>query len=87
MTVLQDQPTTSLGRATRLVVGVLLGTVTVVVTNLGKAARPGIAHLTAHGYALLGLGFIDAAAFTHSLFAGLLVTGISWLVFEWKASE
>jgi hypothetical protein len=35
----------------------------------------------------MGLGFIDAAAFVHSLFAGLFVTGITFLLFEWKVSD
>jgi len=51
-----------------------------------RAARPVASHLSDHAYSILGIGFIDAAAFTHSAFTGLLVTGVSFLVFEWKVS-
>lgn len=38
-------------------------------------------------YSVCGLGLISAAAFVHSTFTGLLVTGIMFLVFEWKVSD
>ena len=44
-------------------------------------------HLQDHIYSVLGFGFIDAAAFVHSVFTGLLVTGVSFLVFEWKVGD
>lgn len=40
-----------------------------------------------HAYSLVGFGCISAASFVHSVFTGLLVTGILCLVFEWKVSE
>lgn len=61
----------------------LAATVTVMKTN----ARPAVNHLKIHAYGIIGLAFIDAAAFVHSSFTGLLVTGVSFLVFEWKVSE
>lgn len=53
---------------------------------LRAKATPAVAHVQEHAYTLIGFGLIDAAVFTHSLFAGLLVTGISWIVFEWKVT-
>jgi hypothetical protein len=57
---------------------------------VGKAARshavPLARHVREHAYSFLGMGFVDAAAFTHSLFTGLLVTGLMWFLFEWKVS-
>lgn len=47
-------------------------------------AAPGVKH---HGYTIAGFGCISGAAFVHSVFTGLLVTGILFLVFEWKVSE
>jgi hypothetical protein len=38
-------------------------------------------------FAVMGFGCIDAAAFVHSLFTGLIVTGASFLIFEWKVSS
>jgi hypothetical protein len=73
-------------RITRLIISTLLGAVAVAGVNAKLAARPAVAHLAAHGYSIMGLSFIDAAAYRHSIFTGLLVTGISFLVFEWKAS-
>lgn len=52
----------------------------------GQAA-PVAGHLRDHAYSIAGLGFISAAAYVHSLFTGLLVTGILILIFEWKVSE
>ena len=51
------------------------------------SARPTVGHLRDHAYGILGLGCIDAAAFVHSTFTGLLVTGVSFLVFEWKVQS
>lgn len=51
-----------------------------------SAATPAVSHIREHLYSILGFCFFDAAMFTHSLFTGLLVTGISWFVFEWKVS-
>lgn len=49
--------------------------------------KPAARHVAEHAYSILGLGCIDSAAFYHSVFAGLLVTGASWFFFEWKVSE
>jgi len=50
-------------------------------------AIPVLGHIREHGYSITGLGCMSGAAFVHSLFSGLLVTGILFLVFEWKVSE
>jgi hypothetical protein len=57
------------------------------ITQYRKTSAPAREHLAAHGYSILGLGFVSAAAFTHSVFTGLLVTGLLFLLFEWKVSE
>jgi hypothetical protein len=44
-------------------------------------------HLQDHAYSICGFGLISGAAFVHSLFTGLLVAGVCFLVFEWKVSE
>jgi len=44
------------------------------------------AHIVEHGYSIIGLGLFDSAMFVHSVFTGLLVTGISFLAFEWKVA-
>ena len=49
--------------------------------------RPLRRHLADHAYTLLGFGCISAASFVHSVFTGLLVTGILFLVFEFKVGE
>jgi hypothetical protein len=67
--------------------GVLLAAVGIAAGIGRSTARPIAAHLRDHIYSIIGIGFIDAAAFTHSLFTGLLVTGISFLIFEWKVSD
>jgi hypothetical protein len=67
-------------------------------TFIGRAMRAGLTvartrsratagHIRDHGYTVVGFGLFDAAWFTHSLFSGLLVTGISFLAFEWKVSD
>jgi hypothetical protein len=83
---LEGQPGSRAGRLGRAVLGAILMAVTVTGISLRKTARPAVGHLAAHGYSLIGLGFISAAAYTHSLFAGLLVSGIAFILFEWKAS-
>jgi hypothetical protein len=49
--------------------------------------RPARAHFVDHVYSWAGFGCISAASFVHSVFTGLLVTGILALVFEWKVGE
>jgi len=56
-------------------------------TRLRRRAAPLASHIRDHVYSLLGLGCVSAAAFYHSVFSGLLVTGVLLLVFEWKVSE
>lgn len=77
--IANDGPLGIQGRA-RLVLAVILSAVV-------ATTRPAVNHLIDHGYTVLGLGCVDVAAFTHSMFTGFLVTGIMFLVFEWKVSE
>lgn len=44
-------------------------------------------HIRDHGLSWAAMGFIDAAAFVHSNFTGLLVTGILLFLFELKIGE
>ncbi len=44
-------------------------------------------HLADHAYTIAGFGCISAASFVHSVFTGLLTTGILLLVFEFKVGE
>jgi hypothetical protein len=57
------------------------------ITLVRNRAAPVAGHLRDHFYSIVGLGLIAAAAFVHSTFTGLLVTGILFLVFEWKVSD
>jgi len=50
-------------------------------------ARPSIRRASQHMFTVAGLACFDAAAFVHSVFAGLIVTGVSFLVLEWKVSD
>ncbi len=50
-------------------------------------AVPAASHLRDHGLTICGLGCISGAAFVHSIFTGLLVSGIEFLAYEWKVSE
>jgi hypothetical protein len=69
---------------TNAVLAVLLGAI----ITVGRATvRPTVNHLADHAYSIIGLGLISAAAFVHSTFTGLMVTGILFLVFEWKVSD
>ena len=51
-----------------------------------RRSRPLARHLADHGYTMIGLGLFDASCFVHSLFCGLMVSGISFIVFEFKVS-
>lgn len=66
---------------------VLMTAISIVVPEVQKHARPVVGHIREHAYGIIGLGCIDAAAFVHSTFTGLLVTGVSFLVFEWKVRD
>jgi hypothetical protein len=44
-------------------------------------------HIQDHGFSWAAMGFIDAACFVHSIFTGLLVTGILLFLFELKIGE
>lgn len=78
------------GRAERIwrqVLGGLLVAVTIA-GNVGRAqAKPTARHLREHAYSICGFLFISAAAFTHSVFTGLLVTGIMFFIYEWKVGD
>jgi hypothetical protein len=65
----------------------LRDTWTRVVATSKARSRPIRRHLADHAYTLAGFGFISAASYVHSLFTGLLVTGILFLVFEFKVGE
>jgi len=54
---------------------------------LRAKTKPTLAHIRDHAYSILGLGCIDAAMFVHSVFTGLLVAGVSFLIFEWKVQQ
>lgn len=51
------------------------------------SATPLARHFADNAYSLLGFGFLDVAGFVHSPFTGFIVTGVSFLAFEWKVSE
>ena len=69
-------------------VTVALGSVLATMGSQTRArSRPVASHLRDHFYTIAGLGFISGAAFVHSVFTGLLVTGLMFLLFEWKVSE
>jgi hypothetical protein len=74
-------------RTARRAWAVLLTAIVVAVPEVQRHTRPIARHLREHAYSIAGLGCIDAAAFVHSAFTGLLVTGISFLIFEWKVNE
>lgn len=50
-------------------------------------SAPAAQHVSEHAYTIAGLGLIDGAMFVHSVFTGLLVTGLSFFVFEFKTSK
>ena len=52
-----------------------------------QAVMPVVHNVRDQTFAVMGFGCIDAAAFVHSLFTGLIVTGASFLIFEWKVSS
>jgi predicted phage tail protein len=58
-----------------------------VVRSARVRTRASAEHIRDHVYTIFGFTCIDAAFFTHSLFSGLLATGISWFLFEWKVSD
>lgn len=49
--------------------------------------RPSLKAVTDNFYDICGFGLFDAAMFVHSNFTGLMVTGISFIVFGWKVHE
>lgn len=73
-------------RSTRLRAAVWVGfsRVRSATRRSGAAAR---SHMRDHAFTWLAMGCIDAACFVHSLFAGLLVTGILFFLFELKVGE
>lgn len=85
-TIQQPQIDTRLSRVWRQVLSGLFVAVSIA-GNVGRAkAKPTARHLHEHAYSICGFGFISAAAFTHSVFAGLLVMGISFFLYEWKVT-
>jgi hypothetical protein len=65
-------------------VGIAISAIQVVAKTRSRPIR---AHLQEHAYTLVGFGCVSAACFLHSVFTGLLVTGILVIVFEWKVSD
>jgi hypothetical protein len=88
------RPESALRRGLRRLRGRAAGTAAVTVASAARAAlgvakakaQPAVAHVREHAYSIMGFATVDAAMFTHSLFTGLLVTGISLFVFEWKVT-
>lgn len=76
-----------LGRALGRAAALGAAAVRAAVGVAGATARPALAQLRDHGYSLAAAGFFDAAGYVHSVFAGLVTTGLSLMVFEWKVSE
>jgi hypothetical protein len=74
-------------RAFRRVLTTLSATLHVFAGVAGAKARASHRHLQDHAYTICGLGLVASAAFVHSVFTGLLITGLLFLVFEWKVSE
>jgi len=62
------------------------GAVRAVGGALRARATPAVTHVRDHAYTIIGFGLLDAAMFTHSLFTGLIVTAVSFVVFEWKVT-
>jgi hypothetical protein len=54
--------------------------------RLRRRAVPVTEHIRDHGFSWTAMGCVDAACFVHSLFTGLLVTGILLFLFELKIS-
>ena len=74
-------------RLRRIVGAALAVTLKVALPALKTHTRPLANHIREHLYTIAGFGFVSAAAFTHSVFSGLLVTGLLFLVFEWKVND
>lgn len=72
-----------------------LGHIGGTITGLGERAFRGIRRrsrvtrrlIADNTFSFLAVGCVDAACFTHSVFSGLLVTGIMFVILEWKASD
>lgn len=80
-------PDSRFTRVYRQTVGVLLLVVGMAGSFTRSQARPTVSHLRDHAFSICGFGFISAAAFTHSVFTGLLVTGIAFFVYEFKVAD
>lgn len=52
-----------------------------------RGTRPVSSHLIENFYTMSGLACFSAAGFVHSVFTGLIVTGVSLLVLEWRIRE
>jgi hypothetical protein len=67
---------------------VALGIACTMVLGVVKArSAPALRNAREHGYTLGGFGCISAASFLHSTFTGLIVTGVLFLIFEWKVGD
>lgn len=69
------------------VLGVVMSVFPASASMLRAKSRPTVAQLKDHFYTLAAFGLIDAAFFQKGWFWGLLVTGASCIVFEWKVSS
>lgn len=58
-----------------------------VLAVVGAHARPYWSQIRENLYAVAGFGFFSAAGYVHSLFTGLIVTGVCFLIFEWKVER
>jgi hypothetical protein len=76
-----------LGLVWRQAVSALLVAVAIAGNVTRAQAKPTLAHLRDHAYSICGFMFISAAAFTHSVFTGLLVTGVLFFVYEFKVAD
>lgn len=59
----------------------------VVVGVLRAKTAPSAVLVRDHAFNIIGYGVFDSAMFVHSVFTGLMVTGISFLVFQWQVSS
>jgi hypothetical protein len=57
------------------------------VRTISATGRASLSSLSDHGLSLCAMGLIDSACFVHSLFTGLLVTGILLFLFEMKIGD
>lgn len=61
--------------------------ISAVIQGFKTKSKPMKPILADHAFTIGGFGCISAASFVHSVFSGLLVTGILLLILEWKVSD